>query len=183
MNENIFDKFPIIKTERLVLRQIVPSDVHTIFKIYSNPDVIKYFGKDLFKSVEEAENNINNLTVAFNTKEGIRWGISMKGHTQLIGTIGYWKLIKKHFRAEVGYDLLPEYWRTGIMHEAFKALIEFAFTEMNLHSIEANVDPRNTASAMLLEKLNFKKEGYFKENFFYDGKFLDSAIYSLLNSK
>ncbi len=51
---------------------------------------------------------------------------------------------------------------------------------MNLHSIEANVNPGNTASIKLLEKNNFTREAYFKENYFYDGKFLDTAIYSLL---
>ncbi|MGE5859464.1 MAG: GNAT family N-acetyltransferase, partial [Ignavibacteria bacterium] len=61
--------------------------------------------------------------------------------------------------------------------------LNYGFKVMNLHSIEANVNPDNKASIRLLERNNFTREAYFKENYFYNGKFLDSAIYSLLISE
>ena len=66
------------------------------------------------------------------------------------------------------------------MQEAFNKVLEFGFNSMNLHSIEANVNPENKASIKLLERNNFIREAYFRENYFFDGKFLDTAIYSLL---
>ena len=66
------------------------------------------------------------------------------------------------------------------MQEAIKAVITYAYTETTLHSIEANINPDNLASANLLEKNGFKKEAHFRENFYYNGKFLDSLIYSLV---
>ena len=98
----------------------------------------------------------------------------------LIGYVGFWKWVREHFRAEVGFALLPAYWCKGIMYEALDAIIKFGFEKMNLHRIEADVNPGNIPSIKLLEKLNFKQEAYYKENIFFNGKFCDSAIYSLL---
>jgi ribosomal-protein-alanine N-acetyltransferase len=91
-------------------------------------------------------------------------------------------LIKPHCRAEIGYSIHPDYWGQGIMTETFKILIEFGFSELKLHSIEANVNPKNVQSIKLLEKIGFKKEAHFRENFLYNGEFLDSLIYCLLES-
>lgn len=105
----------------------------------------------------------------------------MKGTTSIIGTIGYWRMQKEHYRVEIGYILYNGYQGKGIVDEALKALIKYGFQTMQLHSIEANVNPANAASMKLLEKNGFVKEAYFKENYYYNGKFLDSVIYSLVN--
>jgi ribosomal-protein-alanine N-acetyltransferase len=89
-------------------------------------------------------------------------------------------LIKENYRAEVGYMLLPEFWKKGLAKEALLKVIEYGFDEMKLHSIEAHISPRNAASASLLGKTGFVKEAYFKEDFFFNGAFEDTAIYSLL---
>ncbi|MDQ6787925.1 MAG: GNAT family N-acetyltransferase, partial [Acidobacteriota bacterium] len=98
----------------------------------------------------------------------------------MIGTINFWKIKKENYRAEIGYMLDADYHGRGIMNEAIRAVLRFGFGEMNLHSVEANVNPDNAASIRLLEKNGFVREAYFKENYFFGGKFLDSAIYSLL---
>lgn len=114
--------------------------------------------------------------------ESIIWAITQKGDTKLIGTICFWNIIKEHYRAEIGYSLLYDFQGKGIMQEAMSAIIKYGFEKMNLHSIEANVNPANESSIKLLERNDFIKEAYFKENYFYDGKFLDTAIYSLLTT-
>lgn len=177
----MFDEFPVLKTERLVLREITPGDVNEIFAVYSSDEAMKYFGKDTFKTTDEAYEMIERIRKAFCEKEGIRWGITFKDSDKLIGSGGFWRLVKPHFRAEIGYDLHPDYWGKGIMTEAVKAMIEFGFGKMNLHSVEANTDPQNAASARLLRKNGFVKEGIFRESYFYNGVFYDSHIYSLIN--
>jgi [ribosomal protein S5]-alanine N-acetyltransferase len=87
---------------------------------------------------------------------------------------------KEHYRAEIGYALHPEHQGIGLMQEALNAVLDYGFTVMNLHSVEANVNPNNAASINLLQRNGFMREGMFRENYFYNGKFLDSAIYSLL---
>lgn len=114
--------------------------------------------------------------------ESIIWAITQKEDSKLIGTICFWNIIKEHYRAEIGYSLLYDFQGKGIMQEAMSAVIKYGFEKMNLHSIEANVNPANESSIKLLERNDFIKEAYFKENYFYDGKFLDTAIYSLLTT-
>ena len=100
----------------------------------------------------------------------------------MIGYFGYWRLIRKHCRGEIGYALHPKVWGNGYMKETLDCLIPFGFNEMNLHSIEANLNPNNGNSERLLQRFGFKKEAYFRENYLFNGKFNDSVIYSLLES-
>ena len=97
-----------------------------------------------------------------------------------MGTIAFWNIQKAHYRAEVGYALHPAHQGNGLMQEALLAVLVYGFNTMHLHSVEANVNPANTASIKLLERNGFVREGYFRENYFYNGRFLDSAIYALL---
>ena len=79
--------------------------------------------------------------------------------------------------------MLPEFWGNGLMSEAIKAALDFAFFKMGMHSIEADINPENLASARILERNGFTREAFFRENFYWNGKFLNSAIYSLLKSE
>ena len=92
-------------------------------------------------------------------------------------------MLPEHYRAEIGYMLNPAYQGKGIMSEALSIIIQYGFNNIGLHSIEANANPANQASIKLLEKIGFVREGYFKENYYFNGNFLDSAIYSLICAK
>lgn len=176
-----FTLFPVIETENLLLRKIIVEDIDVIFRIYSDEQIMKYFGREKMKSYSEAEMKYSQLTEDFESRKGIRWAISKKPDLKMIGSGGFWKIMKENFRAEIGYELLPEHWRKGIMTEALRAMIKFGFEVMKLHSIEANTDPENTASNRMLDKLGFKLEGHFRENFCFNGKYLDTYTFSLIN--
>jgi ribosomal-protein-alanine N-acetyltransferase len=98
----------------------------------------------------------------------------------LIGTIGFYRNNLNNHRGEVGYMLEQKYWRNGYMNEALCRILDFGFYDLKFHSIEACINPDNDASRAILLKNNFVKEAYFKENFYYDGKFTDTEVYSLL---
>ena len=100
---------------------------------------------------------------------------------QMIGAIGYWRTNLANHRAEIGYMLSPQYWKKGYVSEALKKTIEFGFEEVNFHTIQANINPGNDASRKILLQHGFVKEAYFKEDYYFNGKFLDSEIYGLLN--
>jgi ribosomal-protein-alanine N-acetyltransferase len=135
-------------------------------------------------SSEQALKRVEGIQEAFREQSGIRWAISPRGAGQLIGSGGFWRLDKPHFRAEIGYELAPEWWGQGVMTEAVGAMLAFGFTAMRLHSVEAQIHPENTGSRRVLEKLGFVQEGYFRENFYDPGmaKFTDTAVFSLLHS-
>ncbi len=175
-----FTPFPILSTERLLLRAITTDDANEIFFLRSDKEVLKYLDKEPAKSIDEAKEFIERIKKDQANNDGILWGITQKDNHLIIGTIGFWRMQKEHYRSEVGYVLHPSYQGKGIMNEAMQAVLNYGFETMKLHSVEANVNPSNAASIKLLEKNWFVKEGYFRENYYYDGKFLDSAIYSLL---
>lgn len=101
----------------------------------------------------------------------------------MMGTIGYYHIKHEHYRAEIGYMLLPDFQGKGYVTEAITEVVNYGFITMGLHSIEALIDPANLASAKVLEKCDFIKEGHCKESEFYNGEFIDTVIYSKLNSK
>lgn len=177
-----FSPFPQIVTDRLLLRQIVMQDAEALFFLRSNEQVMQYIDKDRYTSVEEAAKNIQNIQETITGGNGIMWAICLKENPQLMaGTIGYWRMKKENFRGEVGYMLHPALWGKGYTKEAIKPVLKFGFKQMGLHSIEAFINPGNKASAALLLSVGFVQEAYFKEDYYFNGKFLDSAVFSLLN--
>ena len=176
-----FSPFPEIETQRLLLRRITKDDIPEIFILRSNDNVMKYIDRPRALSLDDATIFFEKINEGIETNDGITWGITLKENPKvLIGSIGYWRLMKEHYRAEIGYMLHPDFWQKGIMKEALTCLIDYAFTSMNLHSIEANLNSGNMASAKLLEATGFVKEAHFKEDFFFDGSFRDTIIYSRL---
>jgi len=176
-----FSPFPLITTNRLVLREAVQADAPEIFFLRSDADVLQYINKEPMKTMEEAEAYIRMISDAVGNNEYISWAMSLLEQPQvMIGSIALWRVMKEHYRAEIGYVLHPSYHRKGLMDEALKSVIDYGFNVMNLHSIEANINPQNEGSRKLLEKHGFVQEGYFRENFCFRGQFMDSATFSLI---
>jgi ribosomal-protein-alanine N-acetyltransferase len=143
---------------------------------------MKYIPRPLLKTDEDALEHVAMIDSKIDTNEGINWAITLKDNPRLIGIIGHYRMKPEHFRAEIGYMLLPDYHGKGIIFEAVKEALRYGFQVMKLHSIEAVIDPDNKASAKVLEKNGFVKEAHFKENEYYDGRFWDSVVYSLLDT-
>lgn len=183
MDETVFKKYPEIETERLFLRQVQLDDIQIYHQMRTDSQVMQYMDVPKPNSIEVTQQKINDEIESFTKKESVYWTLILKSAKEFIGVGGFWRLIKPHYRAELGYQILPEFWRQGFAEEACRVIINFGFNHLKLHSIEANVNPANLPSIKLLEKLGFVREAYFKENFYFDGKFVDTAIYSLLVSK
>jgi [ribosomal protein S5]-alanine N-acetyltransferase len=180
MLEINFDTFPLLQTNRLVLRPLEDTDAEALFNLRSNAQVMRYFGRPLMQSIDEAHEKLAQIKIMFANNDGVEWAMSFHDDPQMIGSLTIWKIDKTNHRGEIGYMLHPEHQGKGLMSEALQALIQYGFEVLNLHSLEANVNPDNTASSQLLVRNGFVREAYFRENFYFDGKFEDSAIYSLL---
>jgi ribosomal-protein-alanine N-acetyltransferase len=180
-----FNPFPVLETERLLLRCIQTDDAPALFELRRKPEVNQFLDRDPYPTIEETVTFIQEKVLKpLQENEGILWVIVLKEDpARLIGTTGFWRMIKEHYRTELGYLLDPDYWNQGIMKEALLATIDFAFSKTKIHSIEANINPDNLASARLLEKCGFVREAWFRENYYFNGVFKDSVIYSLLNHK
>ena len=172
--------FPVLTTERLVLRALTPGDAPALFAMRSDPRTMEHIARPVATELKDAEDLIARIGADVAANEGITWAITLRNDDRLIGTIGYYRLKKEHHRGEIGYMLSRSHRGQGIMAEALAAVVECGFQRFRFHSIEAITDPRNTASNKVLERHGFMREGLFKQNFFWNGEFLDSAVYSLL---
>ena len=179
MLEFDFTPYPTLHTKRLTLRAHKMEDVNDLWQLRSNDEVRKYLDRPK-RSLKEIEKMIGDIIRNIENNEAITWVINLHGQEKMIGDIGFWRIDRTHHRGEVGYILSPKYWGQGLMSEALQVILKYGFEKMKLHSVEANVNPNNAASIRLLEKAGFKKEAHFTENYYGNGKFLDSAIYSLL---
>jgi len=177
------DKHPRLQTERLNILPPTLSDASDLYALRSTHEFMKFIGKYPMKDLSEATQYIQEIHDRFQQKTGISWKICEKVSNKLIGYIGFWSIDYTHFRIEIGYGLHPDHHQKGYLTEALKALIFYVFTELGIHSIEANANVNNLASIQLLRKCGFKKEAHFKESFFFDGTFLDSAIYCLVKKE
>jgi ribosomal-protein-alanine N-acetyltransferase len=175
-----FHPFPLITTERLLLRQITEPDTEDVFAFRSDKRAMQFIDRPIAKTHEDALKLIRLIHDGWVNNEALTWAIAQKDSPKVIGTIGFWKIDKANHRAEIGYMLHPDFHGKGIMSEAITAIIGYGFKVIKLHSIEANINPNNEASVRLLKKNKFVKEAHYKENYYFNGKFLDSIIYSLL---
>src|SRR5690554_4650465 len=154
--------FPILETERLLLREITQEDAEGIFACFSNDNVTRYYGQDTLENIEQAEKFVDFFSKNYTEKKGIRWGIEIKGTKGIIGTIGFNAWSVKHKRAEIGYEIHPEQWRKGYTLEAVSKVIQYGFGELGLTRIGAVVFIDNEASNNLLFKVGFQKEGVLR---------------------
>ena len=153
-----FLPFQNLESQRLLLRQINVDDVNEVFQLRSNPQTMQYIPRPLATTTEEALYHIKMIQDKIETNEGINWAVTLKGDNKLIGIVGHYRIKWEHFRSEIGYMILPEYNGKGIVTEVVGLLLDYGFNTMNMHSIEAVIDPRNTASRRVLEKNGFVKE-------------------------
>ncbi len=182
INQRIFEVFPELESERLLFRAYKKDDAQTLFNLRSHAAISKYMDTAIPKHIEDTEKRIKGYHNAFSENNGITWAIIEKTSNTLIGDFGIWRIDRQNSRGEIGYILDPNFWGKGYMNEAMNTIIRFGFNDLNLHSYAANVNTENKNSKALLLKFEFKLEACFRENFYFDGRFLDSEIYCLIKS-
>lgn len=121
-----------------------------------------------------------NTQQDYRTRSALQLGIERTADRALVGTCSLFHFHHTSRRAEVGYALGKPFWGIGYMHEALFALIEYAFHTLDLNRLEADIDPRNKASARTLEGLGFVKEGLLRERWIVSGEVADTGFYGLL---
>jgi ribosomal-protein-alanine N-acetyltransferase len=174
--------FPVINTTRLTLRTVNFGDATALFAMRTDAGVLKYIDINIPKSIEDVNNWIKMILDLHQKNDGVLWALSLHGHDEMIGSIGIWQMDKVNHRAEIGYMLATAHQGKGYMQEALIEAIKYTFECVNLHAIEATVHPGNQASINLLERNGFVREGYYRDKYYNNGKFIDSATYSLITT-
>lgn len=174
---------PEIQTQRLLLRNITENDVSEVFDLRSDPELMKYIPRPLCKNHEDALKYIRMVLQGNAKGESINWGIARLSDNFLIGIGGFVRRKEEHNRAEIGYIIRKEEHGKGYMKEAIAPMIEYGFNTLKLNTIEAIIDPENIASENLLLAFGFVKEAHFRDNVFYEGRYMDSVHYTLFKNK
>jgi len=157
------------ETERLTLRELVPSDVEGLFAVDSDPEVNIYLGNNPVKSIEQTIGIIQFIRNQY-TENGIgRWAMIEKTTNSFIGWAGL-KLVKEPTNNhcnyyDLGYRLNKNYWGKGFATEAAKASVDYGINQLNLKDIYGMADTNNIASKKVLEKVGLK----FIETFNLEG--------------
>ena len=171
---------PIITAERVVLRWVSENDIDSLYEVFSDPQVMRYWSTAPFTDREAAVNLQREIAAGNETNTMMKWGLALRDSDRLIGTTTLFNLNLDNGRAELGYAMGRAHWGKGLMNEALQALVSHAFEEMQLRRLEADVDPRNTPSVRTLERLGFQREGFLRERWHVDGELQDAFFYGLL---
>jgi RimJ/RimL family protein N-acetyltransferase len=162
------------------LRWLTPGDVPALFEIFGDPLVCRYWSRPPLRSLAEADDLRREITSCFEERSLFQWGIAGVVDDRVIGTCTLSSLSTLHRRAEVGFALARAAWGKGYMAEALASLVGFAFETLELHRLEADVDPRNLRSIGLLEGAGFRREGFLRERYHLNGEIQDALFYGLL---
>lgn len=180
-------KFPTLKTKRLLLNELCIDDTDSIYEIFSNEEVVKYYDLVSFNEINQAETLIKLFMSRFEKSQGIRWAIRIKDNNKCIGTCGFNSWSGPTRSAAIGYDINKKHWGQGIATEALNAVINSAFSGAlpceNINRIQADTIPGNIASEKVLIKLGFKEEGLRRESGYWKNSFHDLKCYGLLKSE
>ncbi|MEZ5014331.1 MAG: GNAT family N-acetyltransferase [Chitinophagales bacterium] len=176
-----FSHLPVFLTERLQLRAIRSSDVDALYALRSDPRVMRYVDRPLARTREEVEDLVQRMLTGYTENTGASWCITHADADTLIGNIGIWRIDAANHRGEIGYILHPDLHNKGYMTEAMRPVLQYAFEDLGLHTIEANINPLNIGSQRILEKHGFILEAYFRDNCYFNDVFSDSAIYTKFN--
>lgn len=157
-----FGDFPVLTTERLVLRQPRVTDAADVFVFWGDP-VVQKFNAPPARDVGEGGSFIEEELAKYAAKQEVMWAVTLRDKGAAIGGVDLHDWNRYHHRAEIGYSLARAWWGKGIASEAVRAVIDFGFVRMGLHRIEAGTIADNVESVRMLERIGFKREGTRRE--------------------
>ncbi len=177
-----FNLFPLLRTNRLILRKLSQNDVNGIFNLHSNEQIIRYTTIKKYEKVEQAIEYINKIEKGIRENKYMVWSLIKIEDNSFLGTICLWKFSDDFKYAQIGYDLLSEFQGNGFMQEAMEEVIKFAFNNIKLKRIIADLQFDNDKSAKILEKNYFKKE-YVYDTISKEGIITKMMLYTLKDKK
>lgn len=157
------------------------ADLDALFSIFSDAQTLRYWSHEPFATREQGAEYLAGIDAGRADGSLFQWAIADAATDVLLGTLTLYAWDRTHRRAEIGFILGRVHWGQGLAAEALRAALAFAFGPMDLHRVEADVDPDNTASLALLARLGFREEGHLAERWFTFGAWHDTVLLGLLD--
>jgi RimJ/RimL family protein N-acetyltransferase len=172
-----------IETERLLLRPFVAEDIDAVFSMQSRPDVARYLYWDA-RDEEEVRDALEKKvagTAIRSEGDAVFLAAVLMSTGELVGDMVVHLLSQEHSTAEIGFIVHPDHHGHGYATEAARPLLKLAFEDVQVHRVIGRVEPRNVASARVLEKLGMRQEAHLIENEFVKGEWQSELIYAMLD--
>lgn len=176
------ETLPTLEGERVRLRWLEQRDVPRLFEIFSDPTAMRYWSSPAQTEQAQAQELLDAIHQSFRERSLFQWGVARRSDNLLIGTTTLFDMRAEHRKAEIGYMLDRPFWGQGLMQEALRLYLQFAFGTLGLNRLTADVDPRNDRSITILERLGFQREGVMRETYWVGGEVSDSLMLGLLAS-
>jgi len=170
-----------ITTNRLECKAMSVQHLEDIYHYGKNEDVSRFIGWPLFKDKTHCKEYIEEMCDRHNKGTHMYASVFEKNHSKQIGTLMLFNFDKEANKAEVGYVLSHDIWGKGYGTEALEAIINFAFGELKLHKLHAQVTKGNWGSSKILEKCGFTQEGDLIDHYYIDNKHYNALLYGLIN--
>lgn len=168
-----------LETKRLLIRPINLNDKKAIFEYRHDKEVNKYQGW-IPETIDEVEKFIKKLPEQINEpKTWFQFVIIEKVTEKIVGDIGIHFMDNENKQAEIGCTLNKDFQNKGYATESVTKVIDYLFKELNKHRIITSIDPNNTNSIRLIERIGFRKEAHFVESILVNGKWVDDLVYAL----
>lgn len=171
---------PLLHTARLRLRPVTGADADVLFTLHSSTRVMRYWDSPPWNERARAERFIARCRQVADEGTGARVAIERASDGVFVGWCGLTHWDSVHRSASLGYCLNEAAWGHGYATEAAHALLRWAFDTLDLNRVQAEADTRNAASARVLEKIGFVREGTLREDCVVNGDVSDSWVFGLL---
>jgi ribosomal-protein-alanine N-acetyltransferase len=171
---------PLLDGTRIRLRAFREDDLDDLFAIHSDPRVMRYWSFPAWTESAQARERLAGAIAGRDPERLLCWAIARRADDRLIGGVTLFAIDRSQGRAEVGYSLGSAHWGQGLAQDAMRLALDHAFDGLGLRRVEADIDPRNTASCRLAERLGFVLEGRLRERWQVQGEVSDTALYGLL---
>ena len=184
MKRSPYDQFPNIITDEITLRKIIPSDLDSLFEIYSNEKLFLHSPVMLKKNKDTVANMIGHFERDYNKKKEIFLGISMNSDPEnIVGVAEIFDYNREVNMITIGYRINDRFWGRGIATKTVKAMVEYLFNDIGINRIQAFVMPENTKSLNVLRRNNFVEEGTVRQGYVWKGKgVVDLVLFSMIKS-
>ena len=178
--QDLFSVFPVIESERLILRQLTPEDAPDFFACQSEPEAFRYAGRSEEPSLESARHMLNILFQRHQEQTMLSWAIVLKENQRLSGRFQIEEWSDENHGAAVGYLLGKQYWGKGYASEALRAVIAYLFEQTTVNRIDTFACAENVASIRVMKKAGMRFEGLARQKRFAKGAFRDVKSYAIL---
>ena len=178
--DELFQALPTLRSRRLSLLPLELAHASALFEVFADPAVTQHTTDVPHVEVETTRERVRGILERHTQRSGISWSLLLHDEQRVVGHCGLHSISWTNRRAELGFELASRHWRHGLMTEALRAIMRFAFVDLEFNKLSAQFVRDNEACQGLLARLGFIHEGLLRQHGFWNGRAYDLKTYGLV---